>query len=205
MQKDTGVSSLRPLVLYRDTGKSQKCHLLELPAELRESIWAYSSTKESIDVWIFMTDDEDEVRSEPEPGLLSTCRQIRNEALPIYYTSYNFTIECKDWNMSKIVALEAKCRAMGILNKVKMRLPIEDHFGWPTITMWCKHLHDRGTWCPSDDDCIPMEWRDLTCSGAFDIAKNMRDATWETCVRVLDSFFRTMELAQGKCRHPHRL
>lgn len=61
--------------------------LLALPAELRNKIYHFSLV------------DEDEIFITSElkpPSLLSTCRQVRNEALQIYYFANSFAHEIKN-------------------------------------------------------------------------------------------------------------
>lgn len=200
---EPGVSLFSKDLPFLGADTRQKCHLLELPAELRENIWEYCFTERMV-VWIFQINEDDEEETDGEPSLLFTCRQIRNEALPIYYTSHDFAIECKDWSASKIIQLEAKCKAMGVLKKVEIRLLIADYFEWPTIKLWSKHLHSGGTWFPEDDMGAPIMVRDCLFSGSLDIARNMQDSTWEACERVLESFFRTLEEVKANCCYPHR-
>jgi hypothetical protein len=64
------------------------CRLLDLPPELRNLIWEFATT-----ITVHVDRDEDEPDSAHAPscaGLLLSCRQIRDEALLIYYHSATF-------------------------------------------------------------------------------------------------------------------
>lgn len=73
-----------------ETGR-QGLHLLKLPAELRIWIYEYALIEKTIIAVI---------RSFKQPGLLSTCRQIRKEAAQTWYQSNKFVAVVKDCDTS---------------------------------------------------------------------------------------------------------
>ena len=81
--------------LYRP--KSGRCHLLELPPELRDLIYEYtleSSSPESNQMVTFKLDhyQRDTLTQATQPSLLLTNRQIRQESLGIFYSSQTFIL-----------------------------------------------------------------------------------------------------------------
>ena len=61
--------------------------LMRLPAELRLRIYDYALTE---DTYVMLLNDEGAKTG--QPALLRTCRQIRNEALDLYYSSNVFAL-----------------------------------------------------------------------------------------------------------------
>lgn len=59
---------------------------ITLPGELRNRIWSLAT------VQLEGTDVSEKVAAD-EPGLLATCRQIRNEASSIYYAETTFCLD----------------------------------------------------------------------------------------------------------------
>ena len=87
------------------TDDVKPCLLLELPAELRNRIYEYALTKKDhIDLyhwrrfckkWTAGRWIGDVYRSYmKEPAFLRTCRQVRNEALPLFYSRNVFGVPC---------------------------------------------------------------------------------------------------------------
>ena len=59
----------------------RKCHLLNLPPDLRTTIWEMAFC----DGWPLAIDDDD--CSFKLPGIISTCSQVRRETSSIFWTS----------------------------------------------------------------------------------------------------------------------
>lgn len=72
----------------------QTSPLLGLPGELRNRIYRAALLEDHIDVTN---------ASFTEPGLLRTCKLIRHEAGPIFYTENTFEIEVRDYDSAAIV------------------------------------------------------------------------------------------------------
>lgn len=80
--------------------RRQRCYLLELPAELRERIFEYAVTEpNAIDTYSGRVKDKKrkEGKRPPifrhrnwTPRLAATCRQLRDEVLPVYFRSNTF-------------------------------------------------------------------------------------------------------------------
>lgn len=70
--------------------ESKKCHLLDLPGDLRNRIYRF----------VLVSGEEIEVESTGpgEPALLRTCKTTREESIDIYYSENFFNIQIADWN-----------------------------------------------------------------------------------------------------------
>ena len=109
--------------------ESTRCHLLKLPAELRNHKWtlavgAYARGRRPRSVWWI-----DELSKDGElkqPSLTQVCRQIRTETLPIFYSRTSFVIDhigtesCRAWigwlpAISEQAAFIRKLEAVGLL------------------------------------------------------------------------------------------
>ncbi|KAK5124760.1 hypothetical protein LTR85_001473 [Meristemomyces frigidus] len=75
-------STKAPEHIVTTTTNDAKCHLLLLPAELRNCIYELAITACT---FIWMKDAR-------QPALTRTCRQIRGESLPIFYECNTFRI-----------------------------------------------------------------------------------------------------------------
>ena len=76
------------------------CHLLALPAELRAIIFELALVQDEL-IIIHYPDrnvDFDECPAWIRPGLLQSCRQIREEASVLYFSENRFLIEITDWD-----------------------------------------------------------------------------------------------------------
>lgn len=76
--------------------------ILRLPAELRNAIYKLSLAN-STSIRIPAAGPVP-----PEPGLLSTCSQIRNEALEFYYKTNHFSFEICDLNADMLLQFSAR-------------------------------------------------------------------------------------------------
>lgn len=70
--------------------RSQRLHILGLPAEIRNRVFSYVVVQ---DAAIVVTGD-----GPREPALLSTCTQIREETLTVYYTLNSFLLIVTDFD-----------------------------------------------------------------------------------------------------------
>lgn len=85
--------------------EEKKCHLLQLPGELRNRIYRYA----------LVTDDDIDVTSTGpgEPALLLSSKDIRQESLLIYYRENHFNMRVPDWNGTALVPFMKQLRKIG--------------------------------------------------------------------------------------------
>ncbi|KAK3710461.1 hypothetical protein LTR37_010304 [Vermiconidia calcicola] len=88
-------------------GPKQRCgsRMEALPAELRTLIYQFALTE---DGEIAIT------RHLKQPPLLRTCRQVRNEALQLWYTSNTFYIDVSDCDDTELYAFEQHLRNIDV-------------------------------------------------------------------------------------------
>ncbi|KAK5703618.1 hypothetical protein LTR17_021942 [Elasticomyces elasticus] len=68
---------------------AQRSRLFTIPAEVRVRIYEYALISNAP---IMIEKDE------PQPNILRTCRQIRKEAMSIYYTENDFSMTVHQWD-----------------------------------------------------------------------------------------------------------
>ncbi|KAM3420900.1 hypothetical protein BST61_g4135 [Cercospora zeina] len=57
-----------------------------------------------------------------EPGFLTTCRQIRHEALKIYLSSNTFAIKVLDCETFQLIAFEQRCSALHVAKDMSVSI-----------------------------------------------------------------------------------
>lgn len=124
---------------------------------------------------------------------MSTCHQIRNEALPIYYKLNKFVAQANDKLVPKVIELEKKCKAMGVLNAMRMSVCPVYLPGWERTLQWCEHIHGGGKWYPNEN--AMQEWKavGIMYHAALQMTKDLKNVEWRTCKRALDLLESTKE------------
>jgi hypothetical protein len=91
----------------------QSPSLLTIPSELRNEIYRLALTSsERIEI----------TENYTEPALLSTCRQIRNEATPILYLENNWSINLHGWDCTLYKAFSTHIYRRGITKLSKLNV-----------------------------------------------------------------------------------
>lgn len=76
---------------------SQRCMLLELPAEVRQSIFAFALKSDKPLVTFHIDDYQRESYEEAsQPALLRVSRQVRTEAIPLFYGCNEFIFHTEE-------------------------------------------------------------------------------------------------------------
>lgn len=154
--------------------------LLSLPPELRNQIYRYTPLQ---DDWITLSPSQ-----ASEPSLLSTCRQIRQEARSIFLYENKFTVSVRDlyypvpsahwYNLPYPLTRESHLK--GYTKE------------WQNLKAWLADYHQGsvvGFRAQSDG------WRrHQIVSKAFDIVDSLNDVEWEVVEKVLESFREGTEL-----------
>lgn len=111
---------------------------LALPAELRNRIYRYclnTSTPPAV-THTGIT----------EPSLLHTNKQIRHEAITIFYLENSFAVHMHDFNSSILLAWRDKCAALKKAHKIR-KVKICGSFSrtpnWKNLKVWLKRYHAR--------------------------------------------------------------
>ncbi|KAF2173997.1 hypothetical protein M409DRAFT_16268 [Zasmidium cellare ATCC 36951] len=117
-------------------------HLLSLPAEMRNFIYAE----------VLISNERIKVTKDnyQQPSLLRVNHQIRHEARPIYYCQNNFTIACPDFDATALVAFRIQSRdvapsMLGIDGKkpaISLKSPTHTQpRNWSNLFRWLGALH----------------------------------------------------------------
>lgn len=115
-----------------------ECRLLDLPAELRNDIYRL----------VVLQTDDIVVSTEGinEPPLLKACKQIRVEALPIYYAENSFELQIRDCNSNAVFKWEQSVRCRILLQrkvKCKVEISLLGTANWQNLREWLKRLHAK--------------------------------------------------------------
>lgn len=115
---------------------AEKCRLLLLPRELRDIIYQYTLVEDG-DVLIAANGP-----LPAEPGLLSTCTQVRMEASIIYYETnkFNFTV-VNDHNASSFLRWSRSSKQRRSAN-IGYTLGV-GMTNWPNLRQWLKAFWDE--------------------------------------------------------------
>lgn len=167
---------------------------------MREFIWEYALAEREI-IWLYFDNEHlpVEARFEPykAPGLNFTCHQVRNEALPIYYKLEKFVAQAKDKLIPKVIDLEEKCKAMGVLDAMRMSVcPIYAPI-WKRTLQWCEHVHGGGKWYPNPKTMQEEKTEEIMYRAALQMTKDLKNVEWKTCKRALDLLKSTQEKLDG--------
>lgn len=158
--------------------------LLRLPPEVRNHIWQDAL---HVDGNCIINEGEDF----PEPALLSTCAQIRREAIGIFYSNNDFQAMITSYSPSMAKFLMPKLSNLNSMHNCGppvMRLVgyRQGHPKWKNLVAWLKWIHKAGgVWCtqgPLPEDPTPAEVdyheENSFINGLFNTAIKMRAEPW---------------------------
>lgn len=95
------------MALSQSTHPAPPLRVLDLPAELREQIWALALWPQSKQITTSKTNFEEIGRGYKPPSLLAVNRQTRREASKIFYSG---TLFWKSWSYFSYSATKLLCR-----------------------------------------------------------------------------------------------
>lgn len=128
-----------------------------------------------------------------EPGLLSTCHQIRDEALPIYYKSNEFEAQISGKLSTKLMELEMKCKALGVLDDMIMNVCPREPPDWERTMQWCEHIQSGGKWYLEEWRVVEIDHNAIFYCAAVEMAKGFIGVDWQICKHFLDILGETKE------------
>lgn len=161
-------------------------HLLDLPAELRNTIYRFALVDyQRITLHSTTT---------MEPPLLSTCHQIRNEASSIYWAENTFVIPIYHCNSDPLIKFSRKIRALYNAYRVmpKVALNALPSPNWSNFLVWLKRIHARKV-CGSFPAPVVVEpgkgggaVEQQMLHAMAEMVKGLRSVEWETCERFVE-------------------
>lgn len=151
---------------------------MSLPPEIRDNIYHVCVI------------EVDEIAITPElrpPPLLSTCRQIRRETLPVWHFGNGFEIDIDlyDTTLYQAYIDNILIPQFGDASPSKWRLTIYlAGVHWGNLMEWCRIVWSRKTQAPrvSDDDMI-NKW--AIVQAATNIAQKSRGMQWEEVMSLM--------------------
>ena len=158
--------------------------VLMLPAELRNRIYRFALVSSS-PVSIGRT-------SFAHPAFLEVCRQIRKEAISIYYYENTFAIEAPDFDPSTIRAFYWRVESLYRVYQLsptsitKQYDVIGSHRNWTNIMKLLKLFHSKKVpGCRTDDRSSKVQ---RAVTGACQIAAALRNRPWAEVEPVLQVY-----------------
>lgn len=158
--------------------------LLDLPAELRNSIYRYALVHtSSIDV---------DATGLQEPALLSVSKQVRKETAPVFWAENSFRVITVDYNITtymqwRTMAYHALHRGeiSRVIDPIGTPLSCSPH--WHNLLGWLRRYHDRSAdWhidLPSKMGNLRMEY--VVLGGLFVIVAAIEKNSWAEVQKVL--------------------
>lgn len=152
--------------------------LLQLPGELRNRIYRLVLCQEKQIIVTRLN------WSSHQPALLQTNRQIRNEAIGVFYHGNAFCVAVHDWNGSLLE------RFRDLRSVYKSNAHWRHYFTggphWANLLEWLKGVHGRtrrSLRTPGLNQVRPaLRWVLAAC---FETAQNGRAMPWSTVERIL--------------------
>lgn len=168
-------------------------HLQSIPPELRNRVYDYALVSDGpINVA--------KPKNCAQPPLLATCRQIRSEAISVYYSTNSFTYTICNYKGAAVVPfckLLAKYRADH--RRDALCLDLCSHLPWPynlqPLREWLKayHAHRDLMPAPAQDQLATRHMFHDMATRLFGVVWNMRQRTWCETNEVLYSFLEALE------------
>ncbi|CZT17403.1 uncharacterized protein RCC_03237 [Ramularia collo-cygni] len=173
--------------------------LSTMPSEIQDFIYKYAllepDTKDAV-VQVHRT-------GYSRPGLLQTCKQIRSDALKIWYYGTKFHVRIHDFDSAPLQKWGASFTSIGLIRgKVTMYSTPRWEPSWDNLIVWLElyHagiLHGR---CPqpahlleqAKENRVDLQW--YFPGVMFDVAKALRHVEWKEVKEILVSM-RTSLLA----------
>lgn len=107
--------------------------LLRLPAELRNMIYTLVVTRDD------PVRTLEDGKTYPEPELLATCRQIRQEARSVYYATNTFYCRVRDLDATTVFEFVGRSSAHA---KAGLRFGFGGKANWSNLKTWLKFTYD---------------------------------------------------------------
>lgn len=157
---------------------SKTCRFLALPTELRNRIYTFTLGQNQY-FWITNT-----TWPTHQPALLKTSRQIRDEALGLFYHQNTFSAQVHDWQDTVVERFRALRKQYQIASHWHHHFTGEPH--WKNLLEWLGGVHDgskRALQTPGLDKARTAErW---VLAGCFETALHGRGMPWFALEKIL--------------------
>lgn len=170
--------------------KNTKPTFLGIAPELRSRIYYAALTQpELIDI--------STSAARRQPALLSVCRQIRNEAIGIYYTDNSFSFECCKVDWRKAFPFCDLQREYHVEHKLKLQVNMCGHRShMESLHTWLKRYHQFPEKTPRPTEGGKQELGNNSVLEAFDVVDKMRNKMWSAVEKELECTLHTIAYVQ---------
>lgn len=176
-----------------DQEPAEQASLLGMPPEIRNRI--YREVLVDYDDYISLYDERlefpDFVRkgNTRQPGLLRSCKQVRQEALPIFLQENRFSTWIREGKLEPHLEhwfWKTKVRSIAVTHDIK----------WNNVKIWLKAYWDgrlgddvyREVFSYYDEPIYKV------CLNAYEIARLLKGIRWQVVDAVLDEFAETVKM-----------
>ncbi|KAK3724432.1 hypothetical protein LTR37_001056 [Vermiconidia calcicola] len=156
---------------------------LALPGELRNTIYRYALLS---DPGVLVMRQQFS-----EPALLATCRQVRDEAVSVYFEN-KFQLECTDWNPDVLIAFNSRVGRLKLGTTVKSQTCIYSEGAIKKRTLLLDFLkaqhagrHSGFTYSPVKDPVDPVTNAGV---GGCEIVRRLQGRPWDEVDGVLQVY-----------------
>ena len=159
--------------------------LLELPGELRNRIYGYVLVDDIIKL---------DSTGHTEPELLHTCKQVRKEAIRIYYAENRFEILVPDYDSSLLLQWSRKAVQLALDHNVYVvcRIFCQHHPqpDWPKLLLWLERVFANSIphSCRHPPSQAPSgtSVEGLVVGGMFHLVRTSQNQPWDYVKKLLE-------------------
>ena len=162
--------------------QTNSCKLLELPAELRNRIYRFTLCN-AAPIQFPRNGLE-------QPALVRTCKQIRSEAVAMYYIDNVFAMPAVRFDHSTAFAFEKQARPHVRTSSLEYGILVGDddtEYSWSELLKWLQAYHEGKTklWGSADE---PTSGAYYVAAKAFEMVRKMKGDDWSKVEDLLQTF-----------------
>ncbi|KAK5122022.1 hypothetical protein LTR85_004268 [Meristemomyces frigidus] len=174
---------------FRRPKQRKSCRLLALPGELHNRIYQHTLVEE----------DELEVTATGpgQPGLLRTCKAIRNEASSFYYAENRFALRLVDFDGAAFTPFGRQYECYVPKGRVNVGFSIRGRPNWANLMRWVKDLYLGNSVRPNLQE--PSCRDDYVVGAAFKLLDEMKWRGWDKLERVLEAYHHGLKWTCSRC------
>lgn len=165
---------------------------LELSAELRNRIYWWAVVVHDCDIDSYTLPIRITGRTFPEPPLLRVCRQIREEASPVFYGNNEFIFEMNDYDSTPLAMYLKKFPS----DAGQFPIPLDDtDYGnsWmpnrPNLYVWAKRVYEGVLPGPSSYEIwLECDATTMAVGSILFLVEELKDLPWSRLEPLLDNY-----------------